>query len=324
MNFANPFLETEFVTSKVLQGIFWPDSYIVLRASFCDLDMFETIPDLNMKLTLLQKKIITSFGLLKDSYIENFYKGKEPELLKLIDSLLVEVIVLSEIYDRAVKEKLADAEKGLLVTAENLTSMEELSKQIDVANSENMFIQSMDATHYKLRKATEDLKKIREIYGSKEPIKKTPKFSKYSDAYRFYISDLYMNADSLYPSINLVANIFKGVDSIIQYVPKDGLDPFNLDKCENLVDILMHPEDYYQKAKKGDVETSDIANMFNYVYPIFMSKYVDMAFEDYDKLDGQEQVNFRKCFDMPADNSRLLSLCLPVISLGFKPTPVER
>jgi hypothetical protein len=111
--------------------------------------------------------------------------------------------------------------------------------------------------------------------------------------------------------------VSKGLDAIISSTPKDDLDPYLTDVCNNVIEVLVDPKSFYNMCKRDAIISSSVGQMFGHCYPEFYGKYLDMYMDDYDSFDQQESIDFRKCFALDADDSELTALCSQYVKLGF-------
>jgi len=319
MEFAKPDLENEYVASKTLKGIMWPKSYIVLRENFCKIHSLEAIPEINSIIIMLQKSLLTPSGLLKDNKLEDFYKGKSEDLYKLLQYLFQISVDYENTYSLAVKGKLQAEMARIELVANTMSNTAEYAETIDKVNSEQMFLKQLDAIHYTLILNQNALAEILDIYGTGLSIPKKGKYSGYSEEYQFYLDDLYRNfiEEELNPEITRI--VYQAIDAITQMIPRDNLDPFKLDQCKNLIDVLQEPDSFYIKCKNEEIQSSNVGSMFTMIYPGYTDMYLDMYMEEYEHMDLQAQINFRKCFNLIENVGELVSSVSSMINLGFVP-----
>ena len=116
----------------------------------------------------------------------------------------------------------------------------------------------------------------------------------------------------------LAVIIGKVVDSISASLPsKNNLDPFNNEIALNVLHSLADPENFYKECKIGNIVSPAVGTLFGHCYPEFYHKFIDIYMEKGDTLPYQEQINFRKCFGLPEDNSQLINLCSTYVNMNF-------
>lgn len=311
-------LQMEYIMSKVLKGVFWPVPFVALYGEFGRLVSPEVSPSISNQLKKLQKMILEPMGLLKEDKLEKYWKGGYPELLELLTTLEVEVSLLEPMFDLSVKSKLLQTEQELEMTMPNRDNWEDMGADIARASIQQQEIQQLDQDQTSLRNMGISLGNIIAAYGQGHSFSKREKYiGKVDKEYQLFLDDLYRSLDEKVEDSLLAACVFRAVDAISMLVPKDDLDPLKKDLCDNLIMILRDPESYYSFCKKEEIETVDIAIAFSKVCPSFFHMFLDTYLDEFENMAYQDQINFRKCFNLVEDNSGVQLMVAPVIQLGF-------
>lgn len=315
---GNPDLEAESLASQLLAGLVLPADYTTLRINLAGIPIVDASDKLTEKLISLQDEITTKFGLIEDKAAKDFYFGEAPELRSLVKAILKETQTQAELYIIA-------AEQQYELVAESIEAQAATMDYYNLAEGVNQSMAGSDKvtqyndTSIKLRQMKGVLTAILESYGigkTKIPTKKvvTPGLT---TKYKLYLQDLSTHLDEAVSHIKLSFTIAKALDGIFSLIPKDDLDPYLSDVCTNFIDVVTDPKSYYNKCQNDEIVSSSVATLFGNAYPEFYSKFQDMYMDEYESMDNQDQIEFRKCFGLDSNQSELTDLCSKYVKLGF-------
>lgn len=315
---GNAELETEYLASQILEGIILPDSYTDLRISLASIPIIDVSNNLTNKLILLQKEVSTKYGFLDDKPIKDFFFGKNPELKKLLKSIEKEVLMQQDLYGIAKDQQLEQSIDTISQHAETM-DYEILARGVALTGMDRNKIDSFEQTKVELQKAKSFVTASLASYGRGEvrlPTKGIP--AKLSTQYKLFLHELSSNLDQVTSNIRLSFVLAKATDSIISLFPKDDLDPYLTDVCNNFLDVISNPKSFYSKCQQDEIVSSAVGQLFAHCYPEFYNRFQDMYLDDYNNMDYQEQIEFKKCFALGSEDPSLTSLCSNYIKLGFK------
>lgn len=314
---GNEELEMEYLASKIISGILLPSDYVDLCSYISRIPIIEGSEKLLVLLDELKSEVISSLGLLKDVEINKYYYGENKEVLKLISSLLKETKSLIPVYEQAQLDKM-DLEVSKLKSGMQGQSYVDMGDAINAASAESDEINRISLDTQQLKISKNLLESIISLYGvslSKLPNKSMD--TKITTKYKLFLLNLTNNLDKVTSNILLSSVMGRLIDSISVSIPKDNLDPFKLEISNNLLETLSNPKDYYKDCKTNVIVSSDVGSLFRHCYPEFSDKFLNMYLEDYDNMEYQDQINFRKCFAIPADDSQLLQLTNTYIKMSY-------
>ena len=317
---GDPELESEWITSLLLSGLFLPPDYTNLRINMASLQFLDVTGELDLYLGLLQKEIVDKFGLLKDKPLEQYYYGTNDSLYTAMILIDQEVASLTGLYDLAVKEQFMQQAEKISSAAETLR-YEDLGEAIRTSVLDTEQLHRLDQTHLQLRKMQGLTAAILRAYGTAGF--KLPKKSKLTvgtnSQYKLFLQNISTNIGDIASNIQLGMTLGKALDSIFSLIPKpDNLDPYVEDVCNNFLEVITDPKSFYTKCKTDQIISPTVGQLFGHCYPQFYDKFQDMFLDDLDDLDYQEVLDFRKCLGMEPDDSELSALCSQYITLGFK------
>lgn len=317
-------LEAEYLSSCILKGILYPHSYTNLRIQLAGLKFIDISNKYDTKLLELQNQTIEKSGLLKDKEIESYYYGKNPELKSLIKSLSNEISKMDDLYSIAIPEKgimIADELEGNISSAP--FTYADIGEQVNRAATQHSHLEELNSTHLDVQRTKASLRNILDSYGlSNIKLPKKGFEASLSTDYQLYIQDLTMNLDKVTSNPQLTFTLSNCLDSVASLIPKDELDPYLSDVCNNFLEVVTNPKSFYSMCENDEIISSSVGQMFQHCYPSFYNKFLDMYMDAIPDMDYQDQIDFRKCFGMEADNAALSSLCSKYILLGFiQPQP---
>lgn len=107
------------------------------------------------------------------------------------------------------------------------------------------------------------------------------------------------------------------VDSLSSLLKTPTIQPYNKDTLENMMKCFKHPDSYYSKVKQGSITQSAVGQMFVYCFHEHALQFADILLEDFPSMPYQQQLNFRKSFNIPDNDTDLIKLCSSYIQLGY-------
>lgn len=319
---GNPGLECEYITSKLMAGIMWPDLYTNLRSDLAGLEFIDASETLTITLKALQKKIVTKFGLLDDKESLDYFYGKNPEVMFLVKVVQEEVDNLIDLYGIAVAQKYDEIGSKIEASASTM-NFRDLGDAVNQTSGDVDHMHQLDQTQLQLRKSVGVLREIENAYGAslgKVSTKAIVKPGLTTD-YKLFLQQFSTNVGEVASNARLGFTLGRTFDALFSLMPKDDLDPYLIDVFNNFLSVVIDPKSYYSKCERDEIVSSSVGQMFNHCYPEFYFKYQDMYMDDFEKMDYQDQIEFRKSFGLDENNSQLTSLCSQYVSLGFKPEP---
>jgi len=311
-------LELENLASKILKGMVVPTNYINIHTYFCQLELLNVSEEISLLLHTLQKKLVTDMGLLKESQLEKYFYGQNPEIIEILSSLKLEVDMWEPKYKQALLEKedelvndLADKMQG-----QDFVGMGEAINRIQTRKQE---LENIQQTKIQLQKFQGVVDFLIPLYGSSiKKLSKKTKNPSLNKEYQLYIQDMLSHIDQYAGNAQLAFVLGRSIKSIQELFPKTViLDPYTTEISENLLKVLTNPEDFYSDCKTNRILSNSEGTTFQYCYPAFYEIYLNIYLEDFEKMDYQDQITFRKCFSLIADNSQLLQLANTYIKLGY-------
>lgn len=310
-------LDAENTCSKILQGIIWPSTYIKLKQDICRINITKNDSNLYSMILSIQKKLCDSMGLLKDSKVEKFYFGEDEELFNQLEEILIYNEEMIPIYGQAVSDMIEHTKNVMEQELEKPDGFYNLGPVLGWAKSQNPEIQRLDGEQYTAKQTAAAIKDILEVYGKGVKIPKKPKFTKYNEDYHEFLYDLQVNIVDMDVGFEVAYCIGTAINYLSMLIlQKDNLDPYITDELDNLVDVYMHPEDYYSMCNQEKIVGTQVPMFFAAVYNRFYHLFVDMYLDKYSEMTYQEQINFRRCFCLTQDDSQILALCSASINLS--------
>lgn len=316
---GNPQMEAEYLASRILHGNINDPNYLNLRMNLAGLVFVDASQPLTDKLTQIKKIVVGTQGLIDRPVVKQYYKDEAPELKSLIKSTLKEIDKLIVLYSIATTQKFEETFTNMSQDLENAPmTYEDVGEQVNKYNSDNDHITQMDQTNTELKRMEGVLNAILRVPDGDNPRvtnKEIP--AKLSTEYKLFLNDLSQNLDVATNNMHISMVVGQGLDAIISTIPKDDLDPYLSDVCNNIISVLTDPESFYTKCKSDQVISSAVGQLFGHCYPEYYGKYQDMYMDEYSKMDQQEVLEFRKCFGLDSDDSELTTLCSQYVKLGF-------
>lgn len=312
MEIGNYDLEIEWQTSKLLQGFMYPETYTDLRLTFnklYDMPLAPTIKD-------LRKQLWDEDGLLKEPQVNSFYKGTNEKVLDLLKACA------SEVSDMLLYHKFSVE----TATSEIIDDLDNIDSPYGLDNFGELVSDAQLKVFYMEKKKEEDIEgrvfiefanKLYSMYGvgRSEVLQRKPRFTTLSDKFLVFLK-AYQLLMSDQGNLEVSTCVFKVIDIVSQFTEEE-LDPYHKDLLEELVDVFLYPEKYYTEYRTKSILSTIVASSFESIYPEFFRLYTEHAMETYNEIDYQSQINFQKSFNLPVDNSQLLSILSPAIQLGY-------
>lgn len=306
---ANPQLEAEYLASCILDGNIIPGGYTIIRMLISRLPVVN-FGETSMIEEILQKKLLDKMGLLKDKEIEDFYYGKNPELLSIFNQMLNEVMILEPVFKKAQEEEQQAHHDQIFNEIQNTEHVDDMATIVNGSTPQTQHNEELQADDFKLRSLESMLDSIIELYGTADV---KIKYKKQSKMDTIELKMFLLNIEQNIPKVNMdpmvVSTLYQDLSILAQNIPTDILDPFTIDSMNNLYMVFCNPKDYYSYCKKEEIDSAMIGEAFYTAFPEFHSLFVDMYMEDYESMDYQEQTNFRKCFALTENNGDLVSFC---------------
>lgn len=316
---GNPQLESECLAGRILHGNINSPNYLNLRMGFAGLSYIDASQELTDKLNEIKKMVIGTQGLVDRPIIKQYYNGEAKELKSLVEETLTIVDNLAEIYVIATPQKYDEIYSNLENDVENAPmTFEDLGEHVNRYSADSNHLQQLDQTTNELKRMQGVLQAILRTYGEETPKitnKEIP--AKLSNEYKIFLNDLTNNLEVATDNVLISMTVSKGMDAIISTFPKDELDPYLTDVCNNIIETLTDPENFYSKCKSDGIVSSAVGQMFGHCYPEYYNKFMDMFMDEYEKMDYQQVLDFRKCFGLDSNDSELTSLCSLYVKLGF-------
>lgn len=314
-------LESEYLVCQIIRGDIYPSEYVDVRLQFSSLEMVEIPGEIPVLLQQLKKMIITPFGIIDDKDVNKFSEGKHPKLLELVMLLKEEVEKTIPIYKQAFQDKYDDMQRELENNMHGQDIIGE-AEAIKVTMGEKPFIDYLTETNLSLMKLSTNLEYIINDYGSFKIKLKKPKIKVgLNPDYMMYIKNIQLHPELVTDSSILAICLGRTIDAINRALPNIGLhdilDPFKKQESECILEVLTYPKDFYSKCENEEIVSGGVGTEFGGCYPAYYKKFILMYLEDFDKMDYQKQINFRKCFGIPEDNSQLLQLTSKYINLSY-------
>jgi hypothetical protein len=169
----------------------------------------------------------------------------------------------------------------------------------------------------KLLKLNFSMESLLQMYGTEPQNFPKTKDLTNNSKYLMYLIELQNHMDELVGDPIVAMKLGMALDSLGQVRPQDTLDPYKQDLFMNLIELLANPKDFYKDCKTEKIIGQVPGMLFSSVYPEFQEKFMEMYLEDYEDMTFQEQINFRNCFGIPADNSELLQLTNTYIKMSY-------
>lgn len=314
--FSNTNLEIELATSNILKVVPIPPDYTYLRVIISELPILDTS---DLSPLTYPKNLVDSKGLLKASAIESYYLGKNESLLSEFENLLMEVTKLIPEYQIIVK-KFYEYIESTLDNSDLGYFFDEFASTVNSVQGTADEMQRYDDLQIDLRKLEGLLNFTISQYGvgvSKIPSKGY--FKTYNTEYKLYLNTLLTDYENVVTSPEVMMVLGKVIDSISTLDKPEDTSTFTKEQRENLLELLMNPEDFYKRCKLQEIISPLVGTLFGHCYPGFYHMFLDMYLDDYEKMNYQEQINFRKCFGLDENNSQLVTLCSNYINRDFNP-----
>lgn len=311
-------LEAEYVASLFLKGNIISPSQTHLRMEFAQLPLASIGSDFDDLLVELRDEIISSFGLLDDLVMDAFLHGTEKSILELVSELYQRANAFLPVMQMGLQQKEVQQIQMVEQATSEFTDFEDLSQMLNPIIVQHEGLDVIRANMINLLKLHAGLGNILGMYGT-EPQKFSKKrdISEDSDKYSMYLIDLQTHLDEVVPDAIVAAKLGLALQSLGIVKPTNGLDPFQEQVYKNIIEILAHPKDYYKDCKTNGVLNTQVGQLFSTTYPEFYKKFLSMYLDDFESMTFQEQINFRKCFNLPADDSELLQLTNTYIKMSY-------
>lgn len=316
---GNQQLECEHLTGRILKGDQIPGPFTTLKIVFSSLPMVDA-GDSEIILGLLQKKLVNKLGLLKDSEIENFYYGKNPELLEAVERIKAEVdesLPALEIASEVERNDYFDRK------FQEVNSQEDVSDMVQILNSSSQNSRRFDELENRKidsQVLQTKIETILDLYGKAErKIRDKDQRAMNPLELKEYLTQI--ERDMPYSDYDpvMVMTLYYTLSILSASIPNDELDPFRVDIMQSLYNVLCNPDDYYAYCKQEKIVDISEGKSFSECYPEYYKKFTNMYVDEYDDMDYQQQINFKKCFDLVEDNSDLVAMC----STSLTPPPPQ-
>lgn len=311
-------LDLEYLTSQIVSGVYFPKDYVTIRTGLSKIKTIDVSNEIDLIQAGIQKIIISSFGTLKDKEIEKFYLGKQPELLDLLSALQRETSAWSPKFEEALVAKF---EEAMVEMEQNMQGQDSvgMGEAIAIASNAKTELDFYRETHKKLLTNSILIEKIISLYGIssiKVPKKKIK--VNLDKQYQQYINELLFEFDQLFDNLELSVVLGRALGTIQSLFPKQPpLDPLITDQANNILDILSSPQDFYTDCETESIATDTVGKTFGFCYPEYYHKYMEIYLEKYDKMDFQDQINFKKSFGVNENYSDLLMLTNAYIKISY-------
>lgn len=316
---GDPELESEYLASCIVSGILYPADYNTLRINIAGLEFLDASNDLTDMLDVIQKETTSKFGILKDTVVEKYYYGEEPDLFKVFEVMHEHLQNLELMYGVATQEKFMQIADDIAEKSQSM-KYEDVGQAVDETALESQHMHDLDKTHLQLRKMIGITSAILKGYGAAKGklLKRTKVKPKTLPDYEMFLQELTDNLDVVCNNMQLSSVVGRVLDSINSLWPQNELDPYLMDVSNNFIAVITEPKDFYSMCKQDEIISPSVGQMFGHCYPEYYSKFVDMYTDNINEIDYQSQLDFRKCFGMVPDDSQLTALCSQYIKLGFK------
>lgn len=314
----NNLLETELQTSEIIQGVLYPAPYTNLRNN---LSKIKPIQEIEIDYLPLMKILFDKKGFLKDSEVEHFWYGNNVKLLQELTKLQTTLQDAISFFNVAIPNQIIAIQNELSnkMVGQDVVG---LSQAIDSVQYNNMIIDSKQVTLNALKIQEGVINAIIEAYGLSSQRLKHKKniVPSLSPNYKVYLNELSTNISEYVENIETSMVLGRVLDSIITTLPPpNNLDTFKKEEVENLLKVLSHPKEFYTFCRLQEIISPLVGTLFGHCYPGFYHMFLDMYLDDYEKMNYQEQINFRKCFGLDENNSQLITLCSNYINRDFNP-----
>ena len=302
-------LEREYLTSKLLAKVSLPKDYIKIRlllSSIPVLDSSEFMPIIYSKLisTCLDK-----LGLVKDEVAQKFYNGNDLELLEELLAAKQNAEMLIPILETRIMNMMEEAILKLSHINQQGGFLG-MTKLVQTLSFDSVVQHNYDKLKFQMQKMVAIIDNLISLYGSgSEKVSLKNKKVIFDKKYQLYLQSLATNLEQYVNDINMSATIGNAIGAIAALNPKNSLDPFTKHLEENLLKVLVNPEDYYKDCAKGEIISPIIGQMFYQVYPFFYKKFFSMFLDEVDGLPYKKQIQFRRGFGVPADDSLISQVC---------------
>lgn len=289
--------ESEVVTSYLMKGIKFPDAFISLRkvvACFCDVQ----VPELKEEINKIRESFYRSDSLmLKMAKVLDLYRGGESAILQDIYRLAPQIQEYVFALEFEIESRVLLATKQMQTTVETMQTIADFANQVDRLQQEKVLIDIAKDKLTSLRQVLQYIEILPSLVGHQDKITLKPLYTKYDEKFLKYLIELEQSFD-LYLDVPTNVVIFTALGAIHQVIPQDFIHPFKQDECDNLVKLLMFPEDYMETVRAEGIVSPKVASLFCRTYPTLALQYLDTNLEELSKMDYQKQLNFKECFDL--------------------------
>ena len=314
----NNLLETELQASRIIQGVLYPAPYLNLRVN---LSKIKPINEIEIDYLPVMKMLFDKKGFLKNSEVEHLWYGNNVILLQELIKLQTTIQDAISFFNARIPNQIV-AIQNELVNKMMGQDVVGLSQAIDSVQHQNMLVDSKQVTLNALRVQEGVVNAAIEAYGLSTTRLKHKKNITPSTSvnYRLFINELSTNLGEYVENIETSIVMGRVLDSIISILPPpNNLDPFKKDEADNLLQVLSNPKEFYTFCRLNEIISPLVGTLFGHCYPGFYHMYLDMYLDDYENMNYQDQINFRKCFGLTENNTQLTTLCSSYVNKDFNP-----
>jgi len=297
--------EAEYIASQLLNEGFVSKSEQTIRMLLSRLPKV-TISAVSEEISKLEK-LIDKYGILKDSEISKFSKGKNEALLQtlviakaklvpLIPAMIKSYDISEQVKMKQIDEKVSKMKDYSLIGRVIPDSPVTIDQQYIKASIEecNQFVT------YTLKLLT--------LYGKESSIKKEKKTSVTIKNLPVFLFDQNNKLQNMDNEISVTMK-YKGIlDTLQNNIIPRSLNPYDSDVLWNIFSVFKDPESFYRDCKTNNIVSPKVGISFHQCFPEFYLKFSDIMREDLDKMSNQEQTTMLNSFGLVLDNSTIINL----------------
>ncbi len=307
--FGNVDLEMECFAGKILSILEPPTEICWLAQHLASLSKVE-IPFKEDEIKRLQTLLVDKDQYIKESAINNIYKGKADEILFLLLDLMntCKELFMQEMLHRDFLE--AENIQNALSVLDNVENTSNIGEFLTAIPKDNPEVFEITDRLHEYSQFIDQCGNILAIYGfepeyreSKDTI--VPKdIEEMSQLCSILLSTI---IKSDYPP-QIVFLVGKVCDTINNLLAINPLDPYNFDLAKVLFKICSNPESFYELSNKGKIPR-EVGELFSSIYIAYASDCMMKFFMEDKNLSEDKRIGFKEALGIDSGNGQLVNIC---------------
>ena len=312
---GNPVLEAERSATKLLLGNY--SSLALVVDSVANIPNLLDYPLFIEDMEYIIPEFFNKKGDVKIESVKGFAEGKDEDCFIRIQGILARAKqILGDallLHEKKHLERVIKFEDSI----SNSQGMEEFTELIKASYGKDSMQETLKSMVLSLPTYISSLENILNSYGSGHIEYKSKELPSNEKELRLFLPIFTKLLFEMEMPISVGICIGRVVDAISSFLKSPELQPYSKDTLVNMIKCFKHPDSYYSMVKRGQITQAAIGQMFAYCFHEHALQFADSLLEDFPSMTYQQQLNFRKSFNIPDNDTDLIKLCSSYIQLGY-------